>query len=184
MTIIALALPILAAAFDVFILSMVMQMMPWHKTDFGNVPDDEAVRKAIRDLGIAPGDYLVPSPRLPDGTRNPDFVAKWAEGPSVMMTVIPPSDSMGRYMIQSFLFTLLVAAIAGWLTGSIVAPGGSRHAAFHYGAIITFLCYTLGAWPLSIWYHRKWSTALKSALDALFYGVTTGLIFSWLWPKG
>ena len=180
----SLVLPILVAAALVFVLSSIIQaMMPWHKSDYGNVPDDEAFLSAIRQLNVPPGDYLVPSPRLPGGARNPEFVAKWARGPSVMMTVIPPSASMGRYMGQWFAFTVLVAAIAAWVTGTIVGPGGNDHAVFHYGAIITFLSYSLGAWPLSIWYHRKWSTALKGALDSIFYGVATGIVFTWLWPS-
>jgi hypothetical protein len=182
--ILSLALPIFAAAIAVFIVSMIVQsVMPWHKRDFGNVPDDDAVIDAIRQLNIPPGDYCVPSPRLRDGRRNPDFVDKWAKGPSVMMTVIPPSASMGRYMGQWFAFTLLVAAIAGWVVRTIVGPAGDDHAEFHYGAIITFLSYSLGAWPLSIWYHRKWSTAFKGAVDAIIYGLVTGIVFSWLWPR-
>lgn len=181
----SLVLPILAATVAVFVLSMIVQMaMPWHRRDFDNVPDDDAVIDAIRQLNIPPGDYIVPSQRLRDGRRNPDFVEKWAKGPSLTMTVIPPSDNMGRYMVQWFAFTLLVAAIAAWVTGSIVAPGGNHHAIFHYGAITTLLCYSLGAWPLSIWYHRKWSTAFKGLLDAFIYGVATGLVFTWLWPRG
>ena len=180
----SLVLPILVAAVAVFILSMIVQMaMPWHKTDFGNVPDDDEFLNAIRQLNIPPGDYTVPSPRLPGGARNPDFVEKWAKGPSVTMTVIGPSDNMGRYMGQWFAFTVLVAVIAGWVTSSIVGPGGDEHAVFHYGAIITFLSYSLGAWPISIWYHRKWSTAFKSAFDAMLYGLATGFVFSLMWPK-
>jgi hypothetical protein len=179
----SLLLPVLVAAVAVFALSSIIQtFMPWHKRDYGNVPDDDAFLNAMRQLDVSPGDYIVPSPRLPSGGRNPDFVAKWATGPSVMMTVIPPSASMGRYMGQWFAFTLLVAAIAGWVTGTIVRPGGDGHAVFHFTAVITFLSYSLGAWPLSIWYHRKWSTAFKSAFDALLYGMATGLVFSWLWP--
>src|SRR5436853_572708 len=61
----SLVLPILVAAVAVFVLSVMVQtMMPWHKRDFDNVPDDAAVLNAIRQLNIAPGDYTVPSPRL------------------------------------------------------------------------------------------------------------------------
>ena len=179
----SLVLPILAAAVAVFVLSMVMQMAPWHKGDYGNVPDDDALLNAIRQLNIPPGDYVVPSPRLPHGSRNPDFVEKWAKGPSVWMTVIPPTEKMGRYMGQAFAFAVLVAGIAACVTSTIVGPGGNDHAIFHYGAIITFLSWSLGAWPQSIWYHRKWSSAFKGAFDAALYGVATGIVFTWLWPK-
>jgi hypothetical protein len=179
----SLLVPIVAATVAVFVLSMLIQMAPWHKRDFGNVPNDDAVLNTIRDLNIPPGDYCVPSPRLPSGERNPDFVEKWAKGPSVTMTVIGPSSSMGRYLGQWFAFVLLVAGISAWMTGTIIQPGGNSHAIVHYAAIVTFLSYSLGAWPISIWYHRKWSTAFKSAFDAILYAVTTGLVFCWLWPK-
>jgi hypothetical protein len=181
---VSLILPVLAVAVTVFILSTVVQsVMPWHKSDFDNVPNDDDVLNAIRQLNIPPGDYCVPSPRLPDGSRNPDFVEKWAKGPSVTMTVIPGSDSMARYMGQWFAFTLLVAAIAGWVTCTIVERNNDHRSVFFYSAVITFISYSLGAWPLSIWYHRKWSTAFKSAFDAVIYAAATGLVFGWMWPK-
>lgn len=180
----SLLLPVLVAAVAVFVVSLIVMAMPWHKRDYGNVPNDAAAIEAIRALNLAPGDYSVPNPRLPGGGRNPDFIENWERGPSFTMTLIPPGNiSMGRYLASWFAFTLLVAAIAGWTTGWLVPPGGEDHTIFHLAGIITFCSYTLGAWPLSIWYHRKWSTALKTAFDALLYGAATGLIFTWMWPK-
>ena len=37
--------------------------------------------------------------------------------------------------------------------------------------------------PDSIWYKRSWSTTWKSMFDALVYGLFTGGVFGWLWPK-
>jgi hypothetical protein len=139
---------------------------------------------AIRSLNLAPGDYAVPNPRLPGGGRNPEFIPKFERGPSFHMTVMDPGRmNMGRYMGTWFLFTLLISAIAGWVTGSIVASGGNPRAVFHFSAIITACSYGFGAWPLSIWYHRKWSTAFKGTFDAILYGLATGAVFMWMWPK-
>ena len=181
----SLLLPIAVAAIAVFILTSVIHMaMPWHKSDYGRVPDDDAVLDALRPLNIPPGDYMVPSPYATGGGRNPEFTANHHRGPNVLMTIRHGETmKMGKYMGQWFLFTLLIAGIAGCVTGSIVKPGGDDHAIFHYASIVTFCSYTLGAWPLSIWYHRKWSTTLKGAFDALIYGVATGLVFAWMWPK-
>ena len=55
---------------------------------------------------------------------------------------------------------------------------------FHDTAVVTFLSYAMGAVPLSIWYHRKWSTTLRNAVDALVYALASGAIFAALWPKG
>ena len=181
----SLLLPVVVAAAVVFVLSSIVHMaMPWHKSDYGNVPSDDAAMAAIRSLSLAPGDYAVPNPRLPGGGKNPDFISNFERGPSFHMTVMDPARmNMGKYMGTWFLFNLLVSAIAGWVTGSIVAPGGDAHAAFHFSAIVTACSYGLGAWPLSIWYHRKWSTAFKGTFDAFLYGLATGAVFMWMWPR-
>lgn len=54
----------------------------------------------------------------------------------------------------------------------------------HHVAVISFLTYAMGAVPMSIWYHRKWSTTFKTALDSALYALATGWIFSMMWPKG
>ena len=61
--------------------------------------------------------------------------------------------------------------------GDLLISGGANSTA------ITTLSYSLGAWPLSIWYHRKWSTALKYTFDGLLYAGMTAGTFGWLWPK-
>src|SRR6059058_1001103 len=121
----SLLLPILLASVAVFIVSMLVHtVMPWHKSDHANVPDDDAAMDAIRALKLPPNDYAVPNPRLPGGGKNPDFVAKFESGPAFHMTVMNPGKmNMGRYLGTWFLFTLLMATIAGWVTGTIVGPG-------------------------------------------------------------
>ncbi len=180
----SLLIPIVVAALAVFIVSMIIMAMPWHRSDQGNVPNDDAAIAAIQSLNLAPDDYAVPNPRLPGGGKNPDFIAKFERGPSFHMTVMDPRRmNMGIYIGTWFLFTLLISTIAGWVTGSIVAPGGNTHAVFHFSAIITACSYGFGAWPISIWYHRRWSTAFKGTFDAILYGLATGAVYMWLWPK-
>src|SRR5882672_7792293 len=124
----SLLLPILLAAVAVFILSMIVHMaMPWHRSDYANVPNDDAAIAAIQSLNLAPDDYAVPNPRLPGGGKNPNFIANFERGPTFHMTVIRPGGmNMGKYLGTWFVFVLLIAAITGWVTGSIVAPGGDR----------------------------------------------------------
>ena len=181
----SLLLPIVLSAVGVFLLSSIIHMaMPWHKGDYVRVPDEDRVADALRPFNIPPGDYGMPNPMTEAGGRNPDFMAQMSRGPVVVMTVVQPGPfSMGRSITTWFLFCLLVSAIAGAMAGTVVAPGGNDHAIFHQAGMVSFLSFTLGAWPLSIWYHRKWSTALKGTFDGLLYGVATGLIFTWMWPK-
>jgi len=182
----SLLLPIVLSAVAVFLLSMVVHFaMPWHKNDQAMVPDHAATVAAIAALRLPPDDYAVPHPRLPGGGKNPDFIAQFEAGPTFHMTLIPPGGMhMGKYLGSWFAFLLLISSIAAWVTGTIVPPGGDPHAAFHYSAIVTLCSYGFGAWPLSIWYHRRWSTAFKGTLDALIYALATGGVFMLMWPKG
>jgi hypothetical protein len=78
----SLLLPIVLAAVAVFILSMIVHMaMPWHKSDYANVPDHDAAIAAIQSLNLAPDDYAVPNPQLPGGGKNPNFIAAFERGP-------------------------------------------------------------------------------------------------------
>ena len=157
----SLLLPIVLAAVAVFILSMIVHLaMPWHKGDYANVPNHDAAIAAMQSLNLAPDDYAVPNPQLPGGGKNPNFIADFERGPTFHMTVIPPGGMhMGKYLGAWFGFMLLISAIAAWVTGSIVPPGGNSHAVFHFSAIITACSYGFGGWTLSIWYFRKWATS-------------------------
>src|SRR5690606_8258337 len=58
-TLAALWLPILVAAFVVFLASALLHMLlPLHKDDWATLPDEERARTALR--GVPPGDYMVP----------------------------------------------------------------------------------------------------------------------------
>ena len=96
----SLLLPIVLASAAVFILSMIVHLaMPWHKSDYGNVPNHDAAIAAIQSLNLAPDDYAVPNPQLPGGAKNPNFMTDFERGPTFHMTVIPPGGMhMGKYM--------------------------------------------------------------------------------------
>jgi hypothetical protein len=181
----SLLLPIAVSTVAVFILSMIIHLaMPWHKSDYANVPDHDAAIATIRSLNLAPDDYAVPNPRLPGGAKNPNFIAEFERGPTFHMTMLPAGGMhMGKYLASWFGFMLLISAIAGWVTGSIVPPGADAHAAFHYSAIVTACSYGFGGWTLAIWYHRRWSTAFKGTFDAILYGMASGAVFMLMWPK-
>jgi hypothetical protein len=178
-------LPVVLSAIAVFILSMIIHLaMPWHKTDYAIVPDHDAAIAAIQSLNLSPDDYAMPNVRVPGGGKNPDFVAEFERGPTFHLTMMPAGGMpMGKFMGAWFGFMLLVSAIAGWVTSSIVPPGGDGHAVFHYSAIITACSYGFGGWTLSIWYFRRWSTAFKGTFDAILYGLASGAVFMWMWPK-
>lgn len=181
---ISLLLPIVVSAVAVFVLTMIIHMTPWHRSDHVKLPDEDGVMNALRPFNIAPNDYVVPHPGTGDYMKSPEYDAKRAAGPVMIVTVAPSGPwKIGQMMGLWFLFTVVVSASIACVVGTIVPPGGHRHAVFHYVALITFLTYAMGAVPLSIWYNRKWSTTFKNAVDALLYALASGWIFSMMWPK-
>ena len=51
-------------------------VLPFHRSDYGKVPSEDAVMDALRPFNIVPGDYLVPCPGSPAAARTPEFTAK------------------------------------------------------------------------------------------------------------
>lgn len=180
----SLLLPIVVSAVAVFVLSMIIHMTPWHRSDYIRLPDEDGVMGALRPFNIPPNDYMMPHPGSGEYMKSPEYDAKCNAGPVMVVTVIPSGPwPMGKIMGTWLLFVVAVSAIVGCVVGTIVPPGGDGHAVFHHAAVLTFLTYAMGAVPLSIWYHRKWSTTLRGAVDALLYALATGWIFSMMWPK-
>ena len=180
----SLLLPIAVSAVAVFVLSLIIHMTPWHKTDYVRLPDEDGVMNALRPFNIPPNDYTVPHPGSGEYMKSAEYDGKRDAGPVMWVTVVPSGPwQIGKIMGLWFLFVVLVSATMACLVGTIVSPGGPTHAVFHYVALITFLTYAMGAVPMSIWYDRKWSTTFRSALDSLLYALATGWIFSMMWPK-
>ena len=180
----SLLLPIAVSAVAVFVLTLIIHMTPWHRRDYLKLPDEDGVMNVLRPFNIPPNDYMVPHPGSGDYMKSPEYDAKRAAGPVMVVTIWPSGPwQVGKMMGLWFAFTAVVSAAVACVVGRIVPPGGDGHAVFHYVAVITFLTYAGGAIPLSIWYNRKWSTTFRYAVDALLSALATGWIFSLLWPK-
>ena len=181
----ALWLPILVSAVLVFIASSIVHMAPlWHKHDFPAPPGQDAVADSLRPHNIPPGDYMVP--RAADGAemKTPEFQEKLKRGPVVIMTVIKPGPlAMGPTFVQWFAFTVVVSIFAAYVASRAVGPGQDYLEVFRFAGTTAFLAYSMAVWPLTIWYHRGVSYAIKDTIDGLIYGLLTAGTFGWLWPR-
>jgi len=60
----ALWLPILLSAVFVFVASSVVHMvLPWHKGDYRQVPEEKRLMDALRPLGVPPVTTWFPAPQ-------------------------------------------------------------------------------------------------------------------------
>ena len=180
----ALWLPILLSAVIVFVASSIIHMAtPWHKNDCLQVPNEDKVMDALRPFAIPPGDYMMPRPASMQDMKSPEFLAKMAKGPVMMFTMMSAGPvTMGKNLVQWFLFCVVVGIFAAYVAGHTLAVGTPYPQVFRVVGATAFVGYVLAAWPMSIWYKRAWSTTIKSSVDGLIYGLLTAGTFGWLWP--
>jgi len=178
-------LPILLSAVIVFVASSIIHMAsPWHKNDYGRVPNEDQLRNAIRPMAIPPGDYMVPRPASRQEVGSPEFTEKMKQGPNMILTVMPAGPpSMRQNLIQWFLFTLVVSVFAAYVAGSALPVGAPYLTVFRFAAVTAFIGYSVALWQTSIWYARSWSITAKSTVDGLIYALLTAGTFGWLWPR-
>jgi hypothetical protein len=181
----ALWLPILLSAVIVFVASSLIHMvLPWHKSDYARVPDEPALRAALRPLAIPPGDYMVPRPMAAAELRSPEFLARVNEGPNLVVTVLPNAPfSMGRNLGLWFVYLVVVALFAGYVAGRALPPGTKYLQVFRFVGTTAFLGLTVALWQMSIWYRRSWTTTIKATVDGLLYALLMAGTFGWLWPR-
>lgn len=179
-------LPILVAAVLVFVASSVIHMfLPYHRTDFAGVPQEDALMGAMRELGVSAGDYAVPYAGDPEVLKSDAYREKAQRGPVVFMTVLPPGDpfAMGAQLGQWFVYALVVGVFAAYVAGRALGPGAEYLAVFRFAGVTAFVGYALAHAQRSIWYRQKWSTTVKNMFDGLVYGLLTAGTFAWLWPE-
>jgi hypothetical protein len=185
MTMTTLLLASLLSAVLVFLVSSIVHMAtPWHAGDFEKVPNEDGVMAALRPFNLAPGSYVMPRPSSMKDLGSPEFKAKHRLGPSAMLHVLPGGQTgMGQQLVSWFLYSAIVALMAGYVTSRGVGAGAPFMGVAEFVGAVAFMGYAVGLWQMSIWYRRSWVVTLKSTIDGIVYGALTGLAFAWLWPR-
>ena len=183
--VVSLWLPVLVSAVLVFMASSVMHMvLTYHRGDYRKLPAEDQVMEALRKFDIKPGDYMMPCAGSMAETKTPGFMEKMKQGPVAMMTVMPSGQmTLGKSLIQWFLYCIVVGIFAGYLAGIMLGPGAEYRRVFRIVSCAAFMGYALALAQTSIWYKRNWATTLKAMFDGLIYGLLTGGVFGWLWPS-
>jgi hypothetical protein len=180
----ALWLPILLSAVIVFVASSIMHMLlPYHRNDYSQLPEEDKVLSTLRPLSLKPGLYVFPYCTHKD-MKSPALVEKQKQGPVGFMTIVPSGPPvMPKFLSQWFIYCLLIGFFVAYLTGHTVASGANYRAVFRVAGTAAFLAYGLGHISNGIWKGQKWSVTFKEVADGLIYGLLTAGTFGWLWPR-
>jgi hypothetical protein len=181
----ALWLPILLSAVFVFLASSILHMaLPWHKSDYRTLPNEDKAMDALRALAIPPGDYMVPRPSSREDMGSAAFAEKLKKGPVMILTVRPNGPmSMGGTLALWFAYCLAMSVLAAYVTGRALPSGTAYLRVFRFAGATAFIGYSAALWQFAIWYRRSLTTTIKSTIDGLIYGCLTAGAFGWLWPR-
>lgn len=181
----ALWLPILLSAVIVFVASSVIHMvLPYHKSDYRKLPEEDKVMDALRAAGVTRG----PNYHFPHFThkemRSPEAVEKFKRGPVGLLTVFPSgAPSMGKYLALWFGYCVVVGIFVAYLTGRTRMAGTPYPEVFRVAGATAFMAYGVAQLQDSIWKGQTWGVTVKHVFDGLIFALLTGGTFGWLWPR-
>lgn len=178
-------LSILLSAVLVWIASAIVWMvLPHHKKDWEGLPDEEAVRNALKAQNAGPGQYWVPWAQGSQAMKDPEVVGKYQEGPVGFLTLVTPKPiSMGKPMVLSFVYYVIVTIGVAYITGRTLGPGSDYWAVFRVAGSVGWMACAAAIVPDAIWFGRPWSNTWMSVLDGLLYGLLMAGAFGGFWPE-
>lgn len=181
-SIISLWLPILLSAVVVFFAAFIAWMvLPHHRTDWAEVPEEDSLLATLRSLGLRRGQYVFPRAMTPEGSKEENARAMLEEGP-IGSLLIRDMPNMGKSLAFYFLYCLGVSFMVGYLGHAAIPAGVEYLHVFRVLGTIAFLAYSAAEIPAAIWFGHTWSSVWKSVIDGLVFGLLTGGVFGWLWP--
>jgi hypothetical protein len=180
----ALWLPILLAAVIVFVASSIMHMvLPYHRSDYKKIQDEDKVRAAVRAANLSPGLYIFPYCTHAD-MKSPELVEKQKQGPVGFMTIAPNGPpNMAKFLGLWFMFLLIVGVFVAYLTGRVLPPKVNYLEVFRVAGTTAFMAYGLANFTNGIWRGQPWSMVAKEIIDGLVFALLTAGTFGWLWPR-
>jgi len=181
----SLWLPIGISAVVVFLASFVVHMvLTYHHSDFKKMPAEDEVMDALRRFNPPEGDYMVPRPDNIAALKSKAYQEKLTRGPVFIATVFRSGpQGMGTQLGQWFAFCLVVSLFAGYMATRSLESGAPYLRVSQIASTTAFLGYVMARWSDVIWYRRSVATAVKSTIDGVIYGLLTGGVFGWLWPR-
>jgi hypothetical protein len=180
----SLWLPIIVSAVVIFFASfLAWTVLPHHKTEWKNLPDEDGFFKALADLGVKPGQFMFPHCGGGGGHKDPEFQKKWEAGPwgSVCLWAKPPN--FARNLILVFIFYLVVGLFVGYLGRLALPADPDFRMVFRFTGTAAVMAYTLGSIPHSIFFGATAHSFWSNLIDGIVYGLLTGVVFALLWPS-
>jgi hypothetical protein len=179
----SLWLPVVVSAVAVWFVSAILHMvLKYHRADHQQLPNEDAVVQAMRPAP-APGVYMTPWCSDPSQMKDPAVGKRFVDGPVAIITVMRSGvPNMGKYLGMWLAFCFLVSFTVGYVARHTLGFDSDGLDILRITGAVAFIGYGFGYFQDSIWKAIPWANTLRGLVDALIYGVVTGLVFRFLWP--
>ena len=110
-------LPLLLSAVFVFIVSSIIHMaLPYHKSDYRRLSEEDRVLESLRTAGVTPGPvYFFPFHTMKD-MKTAEVQEKFKRGPVGLLQIRPSgAPQMGKFLGQWFVYCVLISLFVCWL---------------------------------------------------------------------
>lgn len=182
-------LPILVSGVGMWVLSfMGWMIIGHHKKDRDGLPagTEQAFMDTITRLNIRPGNYGFPDfnqhDHLPRKERMERLKALYDTHPQGLLRVWAPTN-MGLNMALTFAFYLLTSTVIAYLGWAALPKGAAFAKVMQVLGTAGVLAYCFASFPNDLWFQKKRRAIATEWIDGIVFGLVTGAIFAWLWPK-
>jgi len=176
----SLWLPIVATGFALFFASWLAWMvLPHHKKEWRGMPNEDAVLAALKGANLGAGQFMFPYAACGDDWKSDTFKAKQIAGPVGTLTIWGATPNMGKNMLLTLVFFLVVSFTIAYLAAIVIAPGAEPRFVFRFVGTAGILTYGMANILNGIWFGRK---LIADVVDGIAYGLITGAIFAAMWP--
>jgi hypothetical protein len=180
-------LPILVSGVGVWFASAIAWMaIGHHKKDRDPIANEQEFMDTITRMNIRPGNYGFPDfcqhDKLPRKERMEALKVLYDKHPQGLLRVWAPMN-MGTNMLLTFLFYLVTSTVIAYLGWAALPAGAAFSKVFQVLGTAGILAYCFASFPGDLWFQKKRRAMLMDLVDGVIFGLITGAIFAWLWPK-
>jgi hypothetical protein len=180
----SLWLQVLIVAVVTFMVSGVFwTTMPWHRSEFKALPNEDAVRKVLHAQGVTEGQWRIPYSENPADWKTEEFAKRYETGPVGIIQLETPSGvAMGSRLVKTFGLYFLVAFFTAYVLRQAFPVGAPYMKVFQLAGCVSFASHVFGQVQDTIWFSKSWRRVLLQAADSVVYALLTAGVFASMWP--
>lgn len=157
--------------------------MPWHRSEFKTLPNEDAVRQILHAQGVTEGQWRIPYSANPADWKTEEFAKRYETGPvGIIQLETPRGMAMGARLLKTFALYLLVAFFTAYVLRQAFPAGTAYMKVFQLAGCVSFAAHAFGHVQDGIWFSKSWRRVLLQAADSVVYALLTAGIFASMWP--